>query len=275
VAVAGSDATVVEKVKYDPYGQATVTVQQNQNASGNPYLFQGRRWDSEVSLYYFRKRVYSPVLGRFVQREAEGEHVQPNPYDFVFSGPLLLVDPYGTQAECNCRWVQRITVISGPCRPVGKAKWTRWRLTWQGDWSEGTLQSHYWVEIMEWAEHGLLGWELRCVWVRTKAYREARELVQNQERDAWMAVREVRLCDSTVTGVRNVSITSTTLPCAPVVLKTETRGQQLRQCRLKTKFFAIRDRREAADPEWACTKYFFWPPAASEYNAWDCRYVRE
>ena len=61
VAVAAPDATVVEKVKYDPYGQATVTVQQNQNASGNPYLFQGRRWDSEIGLYYFRNGLTRPV----------------------------------------------------------------------------------------------------------------------------------------------------------------------------------------------------------------------
>jgi len=32
VAVTGSDATVVEKAKSDPYGQATVTVQQGQSA---------------------------------------------------------------------------------------------------------------------------------------------------------------------------------------------------------------------------------------------------
>jgi len=69
VAVASSDGTTVEKVKYDPYGQATVTVQQGQSASGNPYLFQGRRWDDEVDLYYFRNRVMSPLLGRFLQRD--------------------------------------------------------------------------------------------------------------------------------------------------------------------------------------------------------------
>jgi len=54
---------VVEKIKYDPYGEATVTVQDGQSASGNPYLFQGRRWDDEVGLHYFRNRVYSPILG--------------------------------------------------------------------------------------------------------------------------------------------------------------------------------------------------------------------
>ena len=72
VAVTGSDGTVVEKIEYDPYGESTVTVQSGQSASGNPYLFQGRRWDIETSLYYFRNRMMDPVLGRFIQRDPFG-----------------------------------------------------------------------------------------------------------------------------------------------------------------------------------------------------------
>jgi len=56
-------------MRYDPYGQFTLTVQDGHSATGNPYLFQGRRWDDEVSLYYFRNRVMSPVLGRSLQRD--------------------------------------------------------------------------------------------------------------------------------------------------------------------------------------------------------------
>jgi len=69
MAVMSSDGTTVEKIKYDPYGEATVALQDGQSATGNPYLFQGRRWDDEVDLYYFRNRVYSPALGRFLQRD--------------------------------------------------------------------------------------------------------------------------------------------------------------------------------------------------------------
>jgi len=57
---------LVEKVKYDPYGQATVTVQDGQSATGNVYLFQGRRLDPETGLYHFRNRDYG---ARFWQKD--------------------------------------------------------------------------------------------------------------------------------------------------------------------------------------------------------------
>jgi RHS repeat-associated protein len=69
VAVTSGDGTVVEKMVYTPYGEAVVTVQGGQSASGNPYLFQGRRWDDEADLYYFRNRSLNPRLGRFIQRD--------------------------------------------------------------------------------------------------------------------------------------------------------------------------------------------------------------
>jgi len=99
VAVASSDGTTVEKVKYDPYGEATVTVQQGQSASGNPYLFQGRRWDEEVDLYYFRNRVYDPALGRFVQRDPVEYLETLNLYQFGVSNALFFLDPLGFYGE--------------------------------------------------------------------------------------------------------------------------------------------------------------------------------
>ncbi len=71
------------------------------SATGNPYLFQGRRWDSEVSLYYFRHRAYSPVLGRFLQRDPAG-HVKTEKNLYVYSGsrPTFNVDPFGL-VECR------------------------------------------------------------------------------------------------------------------------------------------------------------------------------
>jgi len=69
VAVTDSSGEPVEKIDYDPYGAATVTVQAGKTASGNPYLFQGRRRDDEVDLYYFRNRLMGAVLGRLPQRQ--------------------------------------------------------------------------------------------------------------------------------------------------------------------------------------------------------------
>jgi len=93
MAVMSSDGTTVEKIKYDPYGEATVALQDGQSATGNPYLFQGRRWDDEVSLYYFRNRVMSPVLGRFLQRDPVGNRGDHTLY--CFPTPTVLKDPMG------------------------------------------------------------------------------------------------------------------------------------------------------------------------------------
>ena len=95
VAVTDSSGDTAEKIKYDPYGEATVTVQGGHSSTGNLYLFQGRRWDDEVDLYYFRNRVMSTVLGRFVQRDPIGYGNGANLYGYVGGHPLTASDPHG------------------------------------------------------------------------------------------------------------------------------------------------------------------------------------
>jgi len=102
VAITDSSGDLAEKVKYDPYGQATVYVEEGKSASGNPYLFQGRRWDDEVGLYYFRNRVMNSVLGRFLQKDAfwtgllTGEGL--NKYLLAVGAPTVWTDPNGEYA---------------------------------------------------------------------------------------------------------------------------------------------------------------------------------
>jgi len=66
VALTDDTGVAVEKIEYDPYGEYTLTLD---GSTRNTLLFQGRRWDSEADLYYFRNRSYSPRLGRFLQRD--------------------------------------------------------------------------------------------------------------------------------------------------------------------------------------------------------------
>jgi len=88
--------TFIEWAEYDPYGAATVTIADGQSATGNPYLFQGRRWDAEIGLYYFRNRWYSPELGRFLQRRYPDSHLmRKGPYALTVGNPLAERDPLG------------------------------------------------------------------------------------------------------------------------------------------------------------------------------------
>ena len=93
--VKASTAEVVETITYDPYGQPDVEQVGAASPTGNAVLFQGREWDDDADLYYFRNRWYSPVLGRFVQRDPMGYGHGVDSYEFASSRVLDYVDPFG------------------------------------------------------------------------------------------------------------------------------------------------------------------------------------
>jgi RHS repeat-associated protein len=81
LALTDETGTVKERYEYDPYGAVTVAVD---DSSGNPYRFQGRRYDPEHGMYYFRNRTLYPALGRFVQRDPIGYADGMNLYSAYF-----------------------------------------------------------------------------------------------------------------------------------------------------------------------------------------------
>ncbi len=64
--------------------------------SGNYYTFTGRRSDPESELMYYRRRYYSPNLGRFVRRERRFGS-PANRYSYCDDSPVTWFDPYGLQ----------------------------------------------------------------------------------------------------------------------------------------------------------------------------------
>ncbi|RMH73045.1 MAG: hypothetical protein D6683_13575, partial [Actinomyces sp.] len=64
---------------------------------GNPWRFQGRRYDPETGFYCFRQRYLDPALGRFVSRDPLGMWGDPgnlgNGYAFAGNDPVNRVDP--------------------------------------------------------------------------------------------------------------------------------------------------------------------------------------
>jgi len=103
-----STATVVEKYTYDVYGKTTIknagdTIL-SQSAIGNPYGFTGRRLDSETGLYYYRRRYYSPALGRFLQTDPIGYLGGINLYTYVSNNPINWIDPWGLEKEKRNLW---------------------------------------------------------------------------------------------------------------------------------------------------------------------------
>ena len=65
--------------------------------SGNMGRFQytGQLWMPELGLYYYKARMYSPTLGRFLQTDPTGYDDGLNWYDYVGGDPVNGTDPTG------------------------------------------------------------------------------------------------------------------------------------------------------------------------------------
>ena len=73
-ALTDSTGAVVERYTYAPYGKATIlapdgTTVRTVSAVGNPWTDKSRRLDVESGLMYYRARMYSVDLGRFIVRD--------------------------------------------------------------------------------------------------------------------------------------------------------------------------------------------------------------
>jgi len=90
-----TDATgiVLQWYNYDVFGAPTVANPVNQSR----FEFAGREYDPETGLYHYRARAYSPVLGRYLQRDPIGFADDYNLYRYVKNNPINFTDPSGLE----------------------------------------------------------------------------------------------------------------------------------------------------------------------------------
>jgi RHS repeat-associated protein len=89
-AITNSSGAVIESYSYDAFGKPSAV-----SSVGNRYMFTGREYDAETGLYYYRARMYSPDLGRFLQKDPIGYKAGINLYTYCLNNPINWIDPMG------------------------------------------------------------------------------------------------------------------------------------------------------------------------------------
>ncbi len=99
VALTDGSGVVLERVRYDAYGQpehlTSAGAVSGVSPTGNRFLFTGREWFSELGLQDNRHRYYQPGIGRWLSRDPIGELGGLNVYGYVLNNPATETDALG------------------------------------------------------------------------------------------------------------------------------------------------------------------------------------
>ena len=104
-AITSDSGSPIALNSYDEYG---IPGASNQGR----FQYTGQTWLPEIGMYYYKARIYSPTLGRFMQTDPIGYADGMNLYAYVGNDPINFTDPTGLWTR-DCNWGSGCTSYGG------------------------------------------------------------------------------------------------------------------------------------------------------------------
>ncbi|WP_447728328.1 RHS repeat domain-containing protein [Sphingomonas koreensis] len=116
IAITDSGGNRVQVNSYDEYGVPGAS-------NDGRFQYTGQAWIPELGMYHYKARIYSPLLGRFLQTDPIGYDDQVNLYAYVGNDPVNMHDPTGESARVvvsGAKWGYRIYKYGGNLRRASR-----------------------------------------------------------------------------------------------------------------------------------------------------------